>query len=283
MPANTDGESLGSKPQKKTVVRFDSAERLADSIVPWTLSINASGKTMAYLSYNWRDWIVADTDPAGKQFVLVPDDDPRMVCVSDDNRYVAIAGWERGGAGVWDAQSGQKLAQLKAGIHAVPLFSPDGKFLATSPNGVELWRTGDWKLLHRLGAAGTTPTGLGMAFSPDSRVLAVANVSGPINLIDPATGREWGSLASRESTTSALLEFSHDQRWLIASPADERTPAQVWNIEVLREALAERGLDWPADVLQAGPREPDFEEHLEIAIEDQEHFLPQDSLTSRAY
>ena len=252
----------------KTVVHFDSAERLTDSIVPWTLSINASGKTMAYLSDNERDWIVADSDPDGKQLVVIPDDDPRMACVSDDNRYVAIAGWERGGAGVWD-QTGQKLAQLKAGIHAVPLFSPDGKFLATSPNGVELWRTGDWKLLHRLGTAGTTPTGLGMAFSPDSHILAVANVSGPINLVDPATGREWGSLASREPRTSALLQFSHDQRWLIASPNDERTSAQVWNIEVLRKALAERGLDWPADVLPAGPGEPDFEAQLEVRIEEQ--------------
>lgn len=268
LPANTAGESPGSKPQTKTVVLFDSPERLTDSIVPWTLSINTSGQTMAYLSDDGTDWIVA-SDAAEKPFVVVPDDDPRMACVSDDNRYVAIAGWERGGAGVWDAQSGQKLAQLKAGVHAVPLFSPDGKFLATSPNGVELWRTGDWKLLHRVGAAGTTPAGLGMAFSPDSRVLAVANVSGPIDLVDPATGRQWGSLASREPTTSALLEFSHDQRWLIASPTDERTSCQVWNIEELRKALVERGLDWPAEVLQAGDSEPDFEEHLEIRIEDQ--------------
>jgi WD40 repeat protein len=268
LPANTDGESTDSKTQMKTVVLFDSPQRLADSIVPWTLSINPSGKTMTYLSDDGTDWIV-DSGPAGKQFVVVPNDDPRMACVSDDSRYVAIAGWERGGAGVWDAQSGKNLAQLKAGVHAVPLFSPDGKFLATSPNGVELWRTGDWKLLRRVGAAGTTPTGLGMAFSPDSRVLAVANVNGPIDLVEPATGRQWGSLASRESTTSALLKFSHDQRWLIASPSDERTSCQVWNIEELRKALAERGLDWPAEVLQAGDSEPDFEDHVEIRFEDQ--------------
>jgi hypothetical protein len=108
-----------------------------------------------------------------------------------------------------------------------------------------------------------------MAFSPDSRVLAVANVDGPIDLVDPTTGRQWGSLASRESTTSALLKFSHDQRWLIASPVDERTPCQVWNIEQLRKALAERDLDWPAEVLQAGDSEPDFADQLEIRIEDQ--------------
>ena len=268
-PAEVQKDSPGSKWEEKSVVRYDSAERLADSIVPWTLSLNASGTTMAYLSGDRNDWIVADGDSHGKRFVVVPDGDARMAGVCNDNRYVAIAGWEQGGAGVWDAQSGHKLAQLKSGIHAVPHFSPDGKFLATSPNGVELWRTGDWSFLRRLDAIGTTPTGLGLAFSPDSRVLAVANVNGPIDLIDPATGREWGSLTARESTSSALLAFSHDQRWLIASPSDERTPAQVWNIEGLRKALAERGLDWPANVLQAGPSEPGFEGRLEIELEDQ--------------
>ncbi len=199
---------------------------------------------------------------------MVPEGDPRKMGVSDDNRYVAIAGWERGGAGVWDAQSGQKLAQLKSGIHAVPLFSPDGKFLATSPNGVELWRTGDWKFLRRLNAIGTTPTGLGLAFSPDSRVLAVGNVSGPIDLVDPATGSKWGSLTAREPTISALLAFSHDQRWLIASPSDERSPAQVWNLQALRKSLDDRGLDWPVDVLQFQPSETEFEDRIEVVIDD---------------
>lgn len=269
VPAHPGEQSAGSKQEVKTVVRYDSAQRLADSIVPWTLSVNASGKTMAYLRDTPEGWIIADDEPGGKRFVVVPDGDPRKSGVSDDNRYVAIAGWEQGGAGIWDAQSGQKLTQLNAGRHAVPHFSPDGKFLATTPNGVELWRTGDWTFLRRLDAIGTTPIGLGIAFSPDSRALAVGNVSGPIDLVDPSTGNEWARLTPRESTISALLAFSPDQRWLVASPSDERTPAQVWDLAALREALAERGLDWPADVLRAAPSEVGFEDHLEIEIEDQ--------------
>jgi WD40 repeat protein len=209
---------------------------------------------------------------------VVPEGDPRILNISDDGRFLAIGGWEFGGVGVWDARSGQKLAQLKTGPHVVPLFSPDGKYLVTSPDGISLWRTDDWSPAHQLHAAGTTPAGLGIVFSPDSRALAVGHMNGAISLYDPRTGEEFARWSGRESTSAALLSFSVDQQLLITSATDERSPAQVWNLAAMREALAERQLDWPADVLQPAATSKRLEGQIELVIEDGGIFSPPNAI-----
>ncbi|HEX5443267.1 MAG TPA: hypothetical protein VFW87_05550, partial [Pirellulales bacterium] len=156
---------------------------------------------------------------------------------------------------------------LDSGRHGVPLFSPDAKYLATTPGGVTLWRTGDWKPLRQLHAQGTTPTGLSIAFSPDSRVLAVGHPGSAIRLIDPATGNEWAHLRGSDASTAAIMGFSPDQRLLIASTTDQRLPAQVWDLSAIRRALRKRGLDWRADVLESRPATPGFEGAIEVVLE----------------
>jgi len=138
----------------------------------------------------------------------------------------------------------------------------------TTPDGVTVWGTGDWKALRGLNAVGTTPTGLGIAFSPDSRVLAVGHVGGAISLLDPATGTEWAKLPDRHSAFAMIMSFGPDQRWLITASSNETAPAQVWDLAAMREALSARGLDWPAEVLQARASESSIEGKIEVVIED---------------
>lgn len=264
--------------EPRTVVHFDSMEKLVEPFVPWSLSLNASGKTAVLFEDHNQPWLIVDTD-SGRQIAIEPEGDARRGSITNDNRFVALSGWEQGGTGVWDAQSGNKLAELKTGPHGVPAFSPDGKFLATTPDGVTLWRTDDWNPRHQLNAMGTTPAGLGLAFFPDSRALAIGHVGGAISLVDTQTGKEFAKWSGRDSTMVALLAFSSDERWLVTSSTDLRTPAQVWNLVEMRQELAARGLDWPRDTPQPANPKSDLEGRLEVVIDDGGHFVQQGNAT----
>ena len=119
-----------------------------------------------------------------------------------------------------------------------------------------------------LHARGTTPTGLGMAFSPDSRVLAVGHVNGVLELVDPLSGNEWARLSRWDLGIATIIAFSSDQRSLFTSSADERSLAQVWDLAAMRRELADRGLDLPADVLRTNPSPQSFEEQVEVVLDD---------------
>jgi WD40 repeat protein len=116
---------------------------------------------------------------------------------------------------------------------------------------VQIWRTKDWTLAHQLNAQGTTPHGLGIAFSADSRMLAVGEPNGEVRLVDPSSGLDLARISYPAPQASAILCFTRDQRQLIAMPSDRRAPARLWNLAALREALRKYHLDWPRDSAEA--------------------------------
>ena len=170
----------------RTIVRYGAAERLANTLAPADVEFTA-GDTM--LLVNQAGKFEVRHGDGVTATVLNPGGDPRKSAISNDGRYAAIASWESEGVTVWDANSGAKLADVAVGRHGIVRFSPDGQFLAATPNGVSLWHTGDWRRIATLQAQGTTPAGLGIAFSPDSRVLAVGQVNGVMSFVDPSTAR----------------------------------------------------------------------------------------------
>jgi hypothetical protein len=110
----------------------------------------------------------------------------------------------------------------------MPLFSPDGRWLATTPDGGQLWSVGDWKPGASLRALGTTPSGLELAFSPDSSVLAVSQPQGTTRLVDPLSGADWAELLRSDPRRSSDLCFSPDQSLLIEMPFGDRSEPRVW-------------------------------------------------------
>ena len=262
---DADSDAAVKSMGRRTVVRFDAPEQLSGPIVPMSLAVNSSGAALVFQDES--DWAVMQLDGAASMTRLIAKHDPRKGAISDDHRYAAIANWEHGGATVWDARSGAALADLGVGQHGIVQFSPDGRLLAATPDGVTVWRASDWRRIHQLGALGTTPTGLGIAFSPDSRVLAVGQVNGALRFVDPLTGADWARLSNRDSSVASNMAFSSDLRWLVTSCVHERSPAQVWDLTSMRRELVERGLDWPADVLRATASPQSFEERLEVLLD----------------
>ena len=251
----------------RTLVRFDSPQQLAGPVEPGTFSMNARGETILLADSN-GGWAILHPGHHTAAVRLQTDRDARKSAASDDNHYAAIANWNDGGAAVWDALSGAHLADLAVGRHGVLQFSGDGRLLAASPDGITLWRTSDWSCVGRLHAEGTTPTGLGIAFSPDSRVLAVAQPNGILRLVDPTTGKDWAHVTLADQTAASTITFSPDQRVLVTSPVDERLPAQVWDLTAMRSELAHHGIDWPADVLRLGSNPLSIAGQLEVALDD---------------
>jgi WD40 repeat protein/tRNA A-37 threonylcarbamoyl transferase component Bud32 len=250
----------------RTLVRFDSPEQLAGPIEPGSLSTNARGETM--LIADSDGWAVLHPGHHTGIVRLQTGRDARKSAASDDNRYAAIANWNDGGAAVWDVFSGAHLADLPVGRHGTLQFSRDGRLLAATPDGVTLWRTSDWRCVGQLHAEGTTPTGLGISFSPDSRVLAVAQPNGVLRFVDPTTGKDWARVALSDQSAASTMTFSPDQRFLVTSPVDERLPSQVWDLTAMRSELARRGIDWPADVLRSTPNPQAIDGDLEVVLDD---------------
>lgn len=252
-------------PERRSVIHFADAKRLAGPIAPWTLGVNSSGQTLVF--HDSDGWALRHRGENEKTIRLQTKLDPRLSAVSSDNRFATIANWDYGGARVWNAQSGAHITDLDFGAYGIMQFSPDGQLLASTPDGVILWSTKDWRRVCELRARGTTPTGLSISFSPDSRVVAVGQVNGVLTLRDPLTGNEFASLPLSDLGTSAIA-FSPDQHWLLASSINERSPAQVWDLVAMRHALSERGLDLPADVLRLKAPTQYSEQTLQIVLDD---------------
>jgi WD40 repeat protein len=167
--------------------------------------------------------------------------------VSPDGRWVATGTSEHGaGVQVWDVQTGQVVHRLpNPGLGGSrTAFSPDGRWLvASGGQGYLCLEVGSWQERWRQALRGwgwLTPP---VAFAPGGRVLAVASTPRDVALVDPATGREYCTLAAPTPQFLHQLCFSPDGSQLVASN-DRSQALPVWDLRRIRAELAAIGLDW---------------------------------------
>jgi WD40 repeat protein len=239
----------GEVPGERVRYQFGPPQSLSAPLSDGAISTSSDGNVVAVIART--GWQIHHLKGSTQVTHLPWQKDVRNVAVSPDGAWVSLVNWGESGAGIWDASTGERLLNLPAGRTGMSLFSPDGRWLALTPDGVRLWHVSDWKPGPELHAHGTTPSGLGIAFSPDSKVLAVSQPDQITRLVDPGTGIDWAELWRPDSKNSAYLAFTPDQSQLIEIPAGDRGAPRIWNLVEIRKELARLGLDWPADVLKA--------------------------------
>jgi WD40 repeat protein/tRNA A-37 threonylcarbamoyl transferase component Bud32 len=169
---------------------------------------------------------------------LAPHDDARSLDISPDGRWVATGSHLGTTVKIWDASSGQLVRELPLEGGSFVLFSPDGRWLLTTHEEYRLWAVDSWEEIRKLGAGFPSA-----AFSPDGKILALAELGGVVRLVNPETGKDYARLEDPHQDRAGFMCFSPDGSQLVAIANDSHA-MHVWNLRAIREQLAEIGLDW---------------------------------------
>jgi serine/threonine protein kinase/WD40 repeat protein len=170
---------------------------------------------------------------------------------SSDGRQVARSGWQEYGVTLWDPHGGKReLLPSEPGLSVC--FSPEGKeLLVSSSRELRLWdvATGQPGLSWPRRSGGGPGTA---AFSADGCLLALDTAPGQVQLVNRATGEELALLQDPDQQRNGWMSFTPDGTRLVIV-ADTAHVVHVWDLQLLRQRLAEFGLDW--DLPSLGPPE----------------------------
>jgi WD40 repeat protein len=172
-----------------------------------------------------------------------PQEDVRSCAVSPDGCWVATGSHslqEGNGAKVWDARSGQHVADLPVGGLCRVDFSPNGKWLVTTSGHCRLWEVGTWREGATLASRADDPR---HAFAADEKLLALGGELGVVRLVNPDTGQERARLTIPEADRLVPSCFTSDGRQL-AVFGQMSEALYLFDLAKLRAELRELGLDW---------------------------------------
>jgi WD40 repeat protein len=177
----------------------------------------------------------------------------RSVAVSLDGRTLA-AGWESGAVQLWDLATGQTrtLAETLPGPAVALGFAPNGKTLAAGTSHSNNKSLRLWDLTGEPPSA-VTPQGVNgihaLAFSPDSKLVAIGGFGGLVRLLDVASGQERASRQGRGDVYSvafapdgkSLAIGLQDRSVVLWVPATGREQALAQRASVMAVAFAPDG------------------------------------------
>jgi serine/threonine protein kinase/WD40 repeat protein len=208
---------------------------------------NHDGSRFAAVDNRRGRALVFDTDKLSEAMVL-PHPRVMSVALSLDGKWAATAGATGHGTEVriWDPNSRELERTLprgwtEDGVTQVA-FSPDSKwFLISGFRDCRLWRVDTWEQ-ERVFPRETITNHIPLAFSRDSRVLAMALSEDRIQLVDLARIQEIASLSAPSPQAITSLCFSPDGSLLAAATLTQEI--QLWDLRSIRHHLAQVGQDW---------------------------------------
>jgi WD40 repeat protein len=122
-------------------------------------------------------------------------------------------------------------------------FSPDGRWLVTCEQGAyRFWEVGTWHPGPRIKRDQLEQYPGPIAWSRDGRMVAVAQSSTGVLLLDPGSGEPLATMRANSPRSVRSLDFSPDGRKLAVANIDQQI--LVWDLPLVRQGLADLGLDW---------------------------------------
>ena len=181
--------------------------------------------------------------------------------LSRDGTRLAAVDRDGAGAFVWRVADGVRLAHIP--LVTTASFSPDGRVLVVgSRSEYRFLRTDTWEPLAALRRNETDAGPAPVAFAPTGGVVALALNPQQVGLVDAANGSLLASLTHPTSATFVSLSFSPDGCQLAATQGDGTV--FLWELDRLRAALREFGLDWHAPHAESRARPAPLPVRLEL-------------------
>jgi WD40 repeat protein len=211
-----------------------------------TVAFTADNKQFVTSGETADIWNTADWKPATTQPITTQHGPPRVL--STDAGLV-FGGFD-GTLTLWEPNGLPTIARdLPGAAPTGGTFSPDGTWLAitSSDDTMTLYRARDLTRVRRLSISGAGTRGLldattPVAFSPDSRVLAIGDRFGNVQLYDAGSQQKNGPAIKTGKAAVVGLTFSPDGRSLVTtSTADTVNGAHVIDVASRRV----RSLDPP--------------------------------------
>ncbi len=248
------GRGLQTAPQRRMTApqrRFGPPEALAlppgDAVGQSNDGrVLAVGSRRAGAIESWAGTWVLHADRPDTPDSLDVGEDIGTLALSPDGRWLVTASHTGETVHLWDMQLGglpRKL--LDHGLS--PTFSPDGRRLlvAGAPGG--LFDVETWQRLRDVDhAARFSPD------SPDGQTLVQRTSTHILRLVETDTGRELAQLEAPGLIGATYFLFTPDGTRLVT--VHQGRGVHVWDLRLLREELARRGLDWDAPAY--GPARP---------------------------
>ena len=206
---------------------------------PWTNLAVAVRSGSVVLADGAAEALVVRAD--GREEVrLGPHQFVRFAAIRADGGLVASGSLTVPDVLVWDPATGRRVAQVPSGLAVHPVFSPDGRWLATSGAACSLWRTDAWQPGPELPTGPANTVTGATAFSPDSRTLAAVYGDHEIRLFRLPEGLPVITLEAPGSPRLLSLAFSPDGRVLAATTVHGEVLS--WCLPELDAELSRLGL-----------------------------------------
>jgi WD40 repeat protein len=177
--------------------------------------------------------------------------------ISPDGKWVTTVTPSLDRVQIWNGHTGKVVTNLPSIGAWQCTFSPDGYSMACAQKDSTIIRdTADWSVRVRIPHP---PENVfhGVAFSPDSRMVAVFAQNWEVRLLKVATGEEIAAFPGGRLTTGVAFDFLGERLGV----ANETGYLQLWELRHVREQLASLNLDWdmpPYAPAETGPIAPRF-------------------------
>jgi WD40 repeat protein len=173
-----------------------------------------------------------------------------IVAYSPDGKILATTAYYEP-TKLWDVASGQELRSINVnnGVRGMA-FSPDGDILATTtwdPPGnkkITLWDVASGqqlRTLERQSSGGSEEGGVGVAFSPDGKIMACGYEMGSITLWDATN---WNELRTLTGNASGVLRLAFSPDGDILASAGFEGPLKLWDVASGQELRTFGGDIW---------------------------------------